>query len=37
MVLDEKIKIKLTNKTIGYYKKKNKNLKSGDIIEIYPR
>jgi Zn finger protein HypA/HybF involved in hydrogenase expression len=37
MIINEKIKIKISNKTIGYYKTKYKNLKSGDIIEIYPK
>jgi len=36
MIVDEKIKVKMSNKIIGYYRKKNKNLKSGDVIEIHP-
>jgi len=36
MIIDEKIKIKLSNKIVGHYRKKNKDLKSGDIIEIHP-
>lgn len=34
MLIDKKIKIKITNKNIGYYKNIGYNLNSGNIVEV---
>jgi len=36
MIVEEKLKIKISNKVLSHYQKINDDLKSGDIIEIFP-